>query len=130
MIYLKPLVPAVVTSLVAVVDAQPYLMLGALVLAIVGGWRALRVRDFNSEIQGLKAALNTAEIVKKTDDERRGQLEEQLRGAQERANVAERLVDSLRDELRTSSSCSPATSTAGTRRWSAPPTSATRRRST
>lgn len=86
--------------LLAAIDIQPYLTVGGILLALVLGWRAFKVRDFSGEIQGLKSALNTAEVVKKTDDERRVQLEEQLRGAQERANVAEKLVEALQEELR------------------------------
>lgn len=95
----KPFLPVLGTALVGLVDSQPYLVVGAFILTLIFGWRAFKVRDFTTEIQSLKAALNTAEIVKKTDDERRAQLEDELRGAQERANVHEELAKTLRMEI-------------------------------
>lgn len=97
---LKPAVAAISAWSLATIDIQPYLTAGGIVLALALGWRAFKVRDFSGEIDGLKSALNTAEVVKKTDDERRIQLEEQLSGASKRADVAEELVKSMREEVR------------------------------
>lgn len=100
MLHLKALVPATLAVLLAALDTQPYVMGVGLVLAYLAARRMLKVRDFQTEISGLKSANATAQIIKQTDDERKTQLEDQLRGAQERANVAEKLVESLREELR------------------------------
>jgi hypothetical protein len=85
----KPAIAVMGSWLIASVEAQPLLVLGAFVLTLIFGWRAFRVRDFTAEISGLRASIDTHETIKRGDDELIKQLREQLTGAQARANAAE-----------------------------------------
>lgn len=65
------------------------LQVGALLLALALAPRYLRNRDLREQLKALEGSIETHEIVKRGDDARIAQLEDELRGAQERGNIAE-----------------------------------------